>query len=113
VITVHGLRAIRAGRFHHVHAHLVVPEFWSVEEAHETADAIAADTMRQLGLHGEVTFHTDPCWRAYCAQCDLGPCAVRRVPFAGHVALSVDEAVQPEVPRPAAGVAPGAPGRSR
>ena len=32
VIRVHHLRAIRAGRFNHVDAHLVVPEFWSLEQ---------------------------------------------------------------------------------
>ena len=38
VIRVHHLRAIRSGRFHHVEAHLVVPEFWSVERAHELSE---------------------------------------------------------------------------
>src|SRR4029079_3318092 len=38
VIRVHHLRAIRAGRVHHVDAHLVVPEFWSVERSHELAE---------------------------------------------------------------------------
>ncbi|HSE06234.1 MAG TPA: cation diffusion facilitator family transporter, partial [Methylomirabilota bacterium] len=37
VIRIHHLRAIRAGRFHHVDAHLVVPEFWTVERSHELA----------------------------------------------------------------------------
>jgi len=29
IIRVHHLRAIRAGRFHHVDAHSVMPEFWA------------------------------------------------------------------------------------
>ena len=49
VIRVHHLRAIRAGRFQHVEAHLVVPEFWSVERAHNMSEDVAARVMRDLG----------------------------------------------------------------
>jgi cation diffusion facilitator family transporter len=41
VIRVHHLRAIRSGRFQHVEAHLVVPEFWSVERAHDLSEDVA------------------------------------------------------------------------
>ena len=105
VIRVHHLRAIRAGRFHHVDAHLVVPEFWSVDRAHELAENLAADVIAELGVEGELAFHTDPCHRAYCAMCDLDACPVRREPFGGRPLLTLDEAVQPDM-RPAA--APGA-----
>ena len=46
VIRVHYLRAIRSGRFHHVEAHLVVPEFWSVERAHDVSEDVAARVIR-------------------------------------------------------------------
>lgn len=98
VIRVHYLRAIRAGRFHHVSAHLVVPEFWSVERAHETSESLAAQVLREVGVEGEITFHTDPCERLYCARCDLEDCPVRRAPFQGHEQLTVEEAVRPDGP---------------
>jgi cation diffusion facilitator family transporter len=98
VISVHHLRAIRAGRFHHVSAHLVVPEFWSVERAHDTAEALAAGIVRDLPGEGDITFHTDPCERAYCRSCDLEACSVRRQPFLGPIALTVDDAVRPDPP---------------
>ena len=50
VIRVHHLRAIRSGRFHHVEAHLVVPEFWSVERAHQVSEDVAASVIRDLGV---------------------------------------------------------------
>ena len=47
VIRVHHLRAIRSGRFHHVDADLVVPEFWSVERAHDLAERLALEVMER------------------------------------------------------------------
>jgi cation diffusion facilitator family transporter len=101
VIRVHHLRAIRAGRFHHVDAHLVVPEFWSVDRAHELAEDLAAQLIEELGVEGELSFHTDPCHRVYCAMCDLAECPVRREPYRARPLLTLDEAVQPDMPRPA------------
>jgi cation diffusion facilitator family transporter len=99
IIRIHHLRAIRAGRFHHVDAHLVVPEFWSVERAHEVAEDLAARVMRDLGIEGELDFHTDPCHRIYCAMCDLDDCPIRGEPFSGRPILTLEEAVQPDMPR--------------
>jgi cation diffusion facilitator family transporter len=99
VIRVHHLRAIRAGRFHHIDAHLVVPEFWTVDHAHELAEALAARVIGEVGVEGELMFHTDPCHRIYCAMCDLADCPVRREPFEGRPALTLEEAVQPDMPR--------------
>ena len=101
VIRIHHLRAIRAGRFHHVDAHLVVPEFWSVDRAHEVAEDLAARVIRDLGVDGEMIFHTDPCHRVYCAMCELGDCPVRREPFVARPPLTIEEAVQPDMPHPA------------
>jgi cation diffusion facilitator family transporter len=98
VIRVHHLRAIRAGRFNHVDAHLVVPEFWSVEEAHDLAEGLAQQVIKELGVEGELVFHTDPCHRAYCVMCDLKYCAVRREPFHARPPLTLEEAVQPDMP---------------
>jgi cation diffusion facilitator family transporter len=99
VIRVHHLRAIRAGRFQHVEAHLVVPEFWSVERAHDMSEDVAARVMRDLGVEGEMVFHTDPCHRIYCAMCDLADCGIRREPFRRATPLTLEEAVQPDMPR--------------
>jgi len=101
VIRVHHLRAIRAGRFHHVEAHLVVPEFWSVERAHDISEDVAARVIADLGVEGEMVFHTDPCHRTYCAVCDLEDCAIRREPFLKVTPLTLEEAVQPDMPHPA------------
>ena len=100
VIRVHHLRAIRAGRFHHVDAHLVVPEFWTVDRGHELAESLAERVIAQLGVEGELVFHTDPCHRIYCAMCDLDVCPVRHEPFQDRPPLTLDEAVLPDMPHP-------------
>ena len=102
VIRVHHLRAIRSGRFQHVEAHLVVPEFWSVERAHDLSEDVATRVMRDLGAEGEMVFDTDPCHRIYCAVCDLEDCPIRREPFLKQTALTLEEAVQPDMPRSSA-----------
>jgi cation diffusion facilitator family transporter len=99
VIRVHHLRAIRAGRFHHVDAHLVVPEFWSVERSHELAEDLGERVMKELSVEGEMTLHTDPCHRIYCRMCDLDDCPIRREAFTGRPQLTLEEAVQPDMPR--------------
>ncbi|MFO1032292.1 MAG: cation diffusion facilitator family transporter [Planctomycetota bacterium] len=96
VIRIHHLRAIRAGRFRHVSAHLVVPEFWSVQHAHDTAEALAEKVLRELPGDGDIDFHTDPCERSYCRSCDLDACSVRAQPFVRLEPLTVDEAVAPD-----------------
>ncbi|HWM79968.1 MAG TPA: cation diffusion facilitator family transporter, partial [Methylomirabilota bacterium] len=98
VIRVHHLRAIRSGRFHHVEAHLVVPEFWSVDRAHGVSEDVAARIIDDLGVEGEMVFHTDPCHRIYCATCDLEACPIRREPFLAATPLTLEEAVQPDMP---------------
>lgn len=96
VISIHFLRAIRAGRYHHVSGHIVVPEFWSVERAHDVAERVAERVIADLGIEGQIEFHTDPCMREYCARCDLETCSIRAAPFRAKRALTVDDAVEPD-----------------
>ncbi|HEX6883175.1 MAG TPA: cation diffusion facilitator family transporter [Planctomycetota bacterium] len=107
-VHLHHLRARRAGRYHHVDAHLVVPEFWPVERAHALADQLGAGVIRDLGVEGELAFHTDPCRRAYCASCDLSDCPVRVEPFRRRAPLTVEEAVRPDEARARPGGLPPA-----
>ena len=103
IIRVHNLRAIRSGRFSHIDAHLVVPEFWSVEAAHDAADAFERQVITSCGIEGEIVFHTDPCRRLYCARCDISACPIRVEAFRSRPALTAEEIVQPDfIPQAAA-----------
>ena len=94
IIRVHHLRAIRFGRFTHVDAHLVVPEFWTVEEAHDLGDAFEQRVFDTLPFEGEIVFHVDPCHRLFCTACNVEDCPIRLAPFAAKPPITLDEAVQ-------------------
>lgn len=91
VIEIHHLRAIRSGSFHHVDAHLVVPEFWDILEAHEVADRFEKAVVAEYPFDGEIAFHLDPCFRRFCVNCDLEACPVREKPFEHLKTFAVSE----------------------
>jgi cation diffusion facilitator family transporter len=95
IIRIHHVRVIRSGGYHHVDAHLVVPEFWSVEKAHGETDGFEASVMEDYGAEGEIAFHLDPCQRAYCSKCELPKCPVRTRDFESPLAFSVEELTSP------------------
>ncbi|HWP65790.1 MAG TPA: cation diffusion facilitator family transporter [Candidatus Limnocylindria bacterium] len=92
LIRIHSLRAIRAGRFTHVDAHLIVPEYWTVEQAHRMVDAFEQRVLDSCSVEGEIAFHTDPCARALCRLCEMPDCPVRQAPLETRPPLTIDEA---------------------
>ncbi|MFZ4402740.1 MAG: cation diffusion facilitator family transporter [Pseudobdellovibrionaceae bacterium] len=81
IIDIHYLRAIRSGSFHHMDAHVIVPEFWSVSETHDRVNRFETVVVKNYDFDGEIAFHVDPCDRNYCEKCNLSDCPVRRHPF--------------------------------
>jgi cation diffusion facilitator family transporter len=81
MIDVHNLKFIRSGRFHHIDAHLVVPEYWDILHAHQMSDEFENMFMENYHYESEIAFHLDPCFRKYCKNCDLNECPVREAPF--------------------------------
>jgi cation diffusion facilitator family transporter len=89
IIDIHKVRVIRSGRFHHVDAHLVVPEMWTTAEAHKHSQEFEHKVMRAYPTHGEIAFHIDPCKSEFCSVCDFHSCPIRKKNF---VALKPFEA---------------------
>lgn len=81
VIDIHMTKVIRGGRFHHVDCHVVIPEFWSVAEAHPFTKDFERDVISIYEGDGEINFHIDPCYREFCIVCDVASCPVRQQPF--------------------------------
>lgn len=98
VIRVHFLRAIRSGNFRHVDAHLVVPEYWSVERAHDLADELEQRVTNAMIGEAEIAFHIDPCRRSYCSECDVADCPIRLQPFVALRPITLEEATRPDTP---------------
>jgi cation diffusion facilitator family transporter len=78
IIDIHNLRTIRSGRFHHVDAHLVIPEYWDISHAHNICHVFEAEVVKDYSFDGEIAFHLDPCKRAYCSACRMLECPIRQ-----------------------------------
>lgn len=104
-IEVHEVRAIRHGSSTHVDAHIVVPEFWSVERAHDTVEQMEHAVIEAWGRDGEIIFHVDPCRRDYCNRCALADCPVRVAPFEERLPVNRESIVGPPL-APGGGRAP-------
>ncbi|WP_413289103.1 cation diffusion facilitator family transporter [Bdellovibrio sp. HCB337] len=90
VIDIHQLRIIRSGRFHHVDAHLVIPEYWNISHAHNVCDDFESSVVRDYTFDGEIAFHLDPCKRAYCRNCKMEDCPIRRHAFENQKPFTVE-----------------------
>jgi cation diffusion facilitator family transporter len=89
IIDIHELRMIRAGRFHHVDAHIVVPEYWDVATVHSETQDFERKVVADYIFDGEIAFHVDPCKKSYCSECDMPDCPIRLHPFAGREPFTV------------------------
>jgi len=94
VIAVHRLRAIRSGGVVHVDAHVVVPRFWSVSQAHDFADGFERQIVQSVDQEAECLFHLDPCRSAYCQSCGVDRCPVRAHAFIGDRDWSLETLVR-------------------
>jgi divalent metal cation (Fe/Co/Zn/Cd) transporter len=99
IIQLHHVRVMRSGRYHHIDAHAVVPEYWDVAEAHSRTSDFEAKIMADYPYSGELHLHVDPCRRAYCRVCDVEACPIRRMPFEHLHKISIEELTHPEEPQ--------------
>lgn len=81
MIQIHRARILRSGNFHHIDAHLIVPQFWDVEKAHEKTEKFTQRMMETYPYDGEVCFHVEPCRKAYCISCECCRCPIRKEEF--------------------------------
>lgn len=98
VIQIHHTRIVRAGRFHHIDAHAVVPEFWDIAIAHDRTEAFEARLMDKYPQPGELHLHVDPCRRVYCRECDAADCPIRARPHVARLEPTLDSLTSPEEP---------------
>lgn len=59
VLGYHDLRTRRSGAMRYIDVHIVLPEDWSLKQAHDVADALEAQIERALHP-AQVTIHVDP-----------------------------------------------------
>jgi cation diffusion facilitator family transporter len=81
IIDIHNLRIIRSGSFHHIDAHLVVPQFLEIHLVHELIHDFEKKVVSDYKFDGEFAFHTDPCYQKYCSTCEIKNCGLRLSEF--------------------------------
>jgi cation diffusion facilitator family transporter len=95
VIQIHFTRVIRSGNYHHIDCHMIIPEFWSVLEAHEFSEKFEKSVIADYLVDGELHIHHDPCRRAFCESCELENCPVRKAEFKALQQLNFEEITAP------------------
>lgn len=98
IIQIHHVRIIRSGRFHHIDAHVVCPEFWDIAIAHQRTNDFEFKIIDGYQYGGEIAFHVDPCRRVYCRQCAVEKCPIRRHPLESQNQFSLVELMNPNEP---------------
>jgi cation diffusion facilitator family transporter len=84
-IDLHNLRIIRYGSVYHVDAHLTVPWYFNVHQAHEVVEQLNAKVRAHFGTSVEMFVHTDGCLPDSCTVCGISGCAERKKPQSGMV----------------------------
>lgn len=100
VIQIHFTRVIRSGNYHHIDCHMVIPEFWTVLEAHDFSEKFERDIINDYFVDGELHVHHDPCHRNFCESCELPDCPIRRADFISRGHLSFEEITGPMASTP-------------
>ncbi|HSB93186.1 MAG TPA: cation diffusion facilitator family transporter [Flavitalea sp.] len=80
-IDMHNLRVIKYGGQLHVDAHITVPWYLNVHEAHIEIDAIGELIRKQFGDSLELFVHSDGCLYYQCNICSKENCPVRQADF--------------------------------
>jgi cation diffusion facilitator family transporter len=88
VIDIHFTRVIRAGNFHHIDCHMVIPEFWTIGEAHLFSERFELRFVENYAVGAELRIHLDPCRKVYCENCELKECPIRTRPFVKRIPLT-------------------------
>ena len=89
-IDLHNTRVIKFGSVLHLDAHLTVPWYFNVQQAHEEIDALAKLVRDEFGETLELYVHNDPCLEFSCRVCIKNDCGVRKHPLERKIEWTVE-----------------------
>ena len=89
-IDLHNLRITKYGRTLHVDAHLTLPWYLTVKEAHAELDKVEELITHKFGDRIEIFIHTDFCQEFSCSLCTIEGCEVRQHPFEERIEWTVE-----------------------
>ncbi len=88
-IDLHNVRIIKYGPVLHLDAHITIPWYLNVHEAHNEIDALAALVRKEFGESLELYVHSDGCLDFSCQVCQKQDCGVRKQPFERKVKWTI------------------------
>jgi cation diffusion facilitator family transporter len=80
-IDIHNLRLVKYGDVLHVDAHITLPWYDSLQDAHEEVKRLEGEVNKRFDIRIEFFIHMDPCVANSCSICSLESCNVRQKPF--------------------------------
>jgi cation diffusion facilitator family transporter len=89
-IDLHNVRIIKYGAVLHLDAHITVPWYLNVHEAHNEIDALANLVRNEFGESLELYVHSDGCLDFSCQVCQKKDCTVRKKPFQRKIEWTID-----------------------
>lgn len=98
-IQIHHVRMIISGDYHHIDAHIVMPEYWDIKTTHDNILEYEKQVFEKYGTTGEIHFHVDPCQRLYCKNCGDLKCLIRKDDFQAPRKISVKEMLDLDEPK--------------
>lgn len=87
---LHNLRIIKYGSTLHLDAHLTVPWYFNVHEAHDEIDTLALLVRKEFGQSLELFVHSDGCLEFQCKVCSKPDCPVRKHTFEKRIDWTVE-----------------------
>ncbi len=89
-IDLHNIRIIKFGSTLHLDAHLTVPWYLNVHEAHKEIDDLSRLVKNEFGESMELFIHSDGCLDFSCTVCGKKDCMVRQHPQRERVEWTVE-----------------------
>lgn len=92
-VDLHNVRIIKFGSVLHLDAHLTVPWYLNVHEAHNEVDELSRLIRQEFGESLELFIHTDGCLDFSCQICIRDQCHVRKEPLRERVTWTVENII--------------------
>lgn len=92
-IDLHNVRVIKYGNSLHVDAHLTLPWYFNVQQAHDEVEQLNSLVREHFGDAIEMFIHNDACRDFSCRICSKNDCPVRQHTFEKSVTWTVENLV--------------------
>jgi hypothetical protein len=74
---------------------MVIPEFWTIDRAHDFNDTFEENVIGDYPMTGELHIHLDPCRKVYCESCEINDCPIRLKDFKKRESFVFQDLISP------------------